>query len=135
MILQKVIIIIILLIIITMILYYRNKSKNIKILTRHCCSKSKNIKILMRQCCRWAIAAKQDKNAFIALLHANYAAGYLWALFDIANDNEIINNTGIDPVILKKKITNIQDISSRNMMTQCDMQIEDKYLFTIAGNL
>ena len=35
---------------------------------------------LVRQAARWSTAAKQDKNSMIAVLHANYGAGYLWAL-------------------------------------------------------
>ena len=32
----------------------------------------------------------------IAVLHANYGAGYLWALKDIATDSEIQKATGIN---------------------------------------
>ena len=58
---------------------------------------------LIRQAARWAAAAQQDKSPMIALLHANYGAGYLWALKDIASDQDIYNNTGIDVLQLKKK--------------------------------
>lgn len=38
-----------------------------------------NIKKLVRQTARWAIAADQDNNGYIANLHATYAMGYLMA--------------------------------------------------------
>ena len=43
---------------------------------------SKNINTLIRQAARWSVAAQQDESPIIALLHANYGAGYLWALKD-----------------------------------------------------
>ena len=46
-------------------------------------------KKLVRQAARWSTAAKQDNNSMIAVLHANYGAGYLWALKDIINTNTI----------------------------------------------
>ena len=48
------------------------------------------ISTLLRQSARWAIASTQDDSAMISLLHANYAAGYLWAVKDIYSDVEII---------------------------------------------
>ena len=62
------------------------------------------VDILVRQTARWATAAKQDKNILIAVLHANYAAGYLWALKDIASDEEIETVTNTKVSILEKKI-------------------------------
>ena len=56
------------------------------------------IKIMVRSCARWAVASLQDKSPLIAVLHANYAAGYLWALQDCFTDEEIINATGIDVI-------------------------------------
>lgn len=50
---------------------------------------NKMINTLVRQTSRWATASKQDINILIAVLHANYAAEYLWALKDIASDEEI----------------------------------------------
>ena len=66
--------------------------------------KENAIKNLLRQSSRWAIAAKQDKSPIITLLHANYAAGYLWALKDIATDNDIKSITGIDIIKFKQKM-------------------------------
>ena len=52
------------------------------------------IKVLTRQAARWSTAAKQDKNSMVAVLHANYGAGYLWALKDIASSEQIKSATG-----------------------------------------
>ena len=46
------------------------------------------IKILYRQCARWAAASIQDEATIIKMLHANYAAGYLWAIKDIVSCKE-----------------------------------------------
>ena len=51
--------------------------------------KKSHIETLIRQASRWSVAAQQDDSPIIALLHANYGAGYLWALKDIATDQEI----------------------------------------------
>ena len=53
------------------------------------------IKTLVRQAARWSSAAKQDKNPMIAVLHSNYGAGFLWALKDIATQDQIEKATGI----------------------------------------
>lgn len=42
-----------------------------------------NIKRLVRQTARWATAADQDLNGYIANLHATYAMGYLMAIREI----------------------------------------------------
>ena len=39
--------------------------------------KVRTIRTLLRQSARWALASQQDKSPLIALLHANYGAGYL----------------------------------------------------------
>ena len=57
---------------------------------------NKAIEKLVRQSARYATAAQQDASPVIAVLHANYAAAYLYALKDIATDSQIHNATGID---------------------------------------
>lgn len=66
------------------------------------------IRILLRQAARYTSAANQDNNLLVALLHANYGAGYLWALMDIASPDDIIN---IYPELKKYReiILNTQD--------------------------
>lgn len=83
------------------------------------CKNTDAIKILARQCSRWAVAATQDKSPIIALLHANYAAGYLWALKDIATDIEIEEVLDADIKIFIKKIVDIQDASSKLVSSKC----------------
>tara|TARA_B100000686_G_C16544683_1_gene839249 strand:+ start:382 stop:753 length:372 start_codon:yes stop_codon:yes gene_type:complete len=93
-----------------------------------------SIKILTRQAARWSTASKQDENAMIAVLHANYGAGYLWALKDIATASQIREITGIDIVKFEKEIIEIQDNATKKMIKLCPDYAPDKnYLTTIAG--
>jgi hypothetical protein len=45
---------------------------------RYICLYEDAIKILYRQCARWAAASVQDDATIIKMLHANYAAGFLF---------------------------------------------------------
>ena len=93
------------------------------------------IHTLTRQTARWAIASQQDKSPFIALLHANYAAGYLWALKDIASTEDIKNVTGINMLDLEKRIIKIQDDASQRAIQVCpgfSGEETDTYLAKIA---
>ena len=69
-----------------LVLVMQNKSRGL----------THSIKKLVRQSARYATAAQQDKSPAIAILHANYAVAYLYALKDIASDSQIHNATGID---------------------------------------
>lgn len=92
------------------------------------------IDTLIRQCARWAIAAQQDKNVIIAVLHANYAAGYLWALRDIASDVEIQNLSGVDIIKFRDEITKIQDTATLKLNAACPkFSVSNTYLMQIAG--
>lgn len=95
------------------------------------------IKTLLRQSSRWAVAAYQDKSPIISLLHANYAAGYLWALKDIATDIEIKDITNIDIIKFTNKITNIQDKSTRKVSSSCPQFLDniDRELAKLGGDL
>ena len=55
----------------------------------------------------------------IAVLHANYGAGYLWALKDIINTNTIEKKTGIDMMKFEDEIVKIQDEVTKNMAKLC----------------
>ena len=95
---------------------------------------NKNIKTLVRQAARWSTAAEQDDSPLIRVLHANYGAGYLWALTDIANDDEIENATGINMKIFKDNIVRIQDTSTMKMIKLCpNYAPEPSYLTSIGG--
>lgn len=79
----------------------------------------KNIKTLLRQVARWAVAAEGDRDPMIAVLHANYAAGYLWALNDIATTEEIESATGINYLQFRDKITKVQDNATFKVVQAC----------------
>jgi len=81
--------------------------------------KKESIKTLVRQATRWSVASVQDKNPMIAVLHANYGAGYLWALKDIATDSEIEGATGINVLKFRDEITKIQDDANKKMYRAC----------------
>jgi len=89
---------------------------------------------LTRQSARWTTAARQDKNAMIQVLHANYGTGYLWALKDIATDTEIKNATGIDILEFEKEIVKTQDEATLRMAKICPKYAPEKsYLTSIGG--
>ena len=90
---------------------------------------------LVRQTARWATAAQQDTSPLIALLHANYATGYLWALKDIATDTQINRQAGIDLQKFEQHILNVQDATTKKVLKACpEFAGEvDLYLSTIAG--
>ena len=97
--------------------------------------KEKSIKTLIRQSARWAVAAGQDESPMIACLHANYAAGYLWALRDIATDQEIEQFGEIDVLKFKKKIIDVQDKATKYAAFKCPEYKGkiDEYLAKISG--
>jgi hypothetical protein len=99
--------------------------------------KNDSVEILARQAARWAAAAQQDESPLIALLHANYAAGYLWALLDISTDKEIFDTIGLDISEFKRKIINIQDFATKRVSNICPQFAGDidKYLLSIAGDI
>lgn len=94
-----------------------------------------NIEKLVRQTARWATAAQQDASPLISMLHANYAAGYLWALKDIATPTEIHKATGVNLKQFEEHIVNVQDSTTKKVIKVCP-QFKgevDLYLATIAG--
>ena len=95
-----------------------------------------SLEILVRQAARWAVAADQDESPMIALLHANYAAGYLWALQDIATPAEVTLYTGVDSHQLKKEIIAIQDKCTQRLARLCPDFIgrgTNSWLAAVAG--
>ena len=101
------------------------------IIRKKSCNKNEIVKTLLRQSARWSVAAKQDTNPIIAVLHANYGAAYLWALLDIIKTSDI---KGVDMIRFKKDITDIQDSATQNMIKLCpNIQPDNSYLSIIAG--
>lgn len=93
------------------------------------------IKQLLRQSARYATAAQQDAAPLMAVLHANYAAAYMYAMLDIATDSQIHNMTGVDMKKFREHITNVQDMVTKKTVDKCpEFAGEiDLYLSTIAG--
>ena len=94
-----------------------------------------SIKQLMRQAARYATAAQQDAAPLMAVLHANYAAAYMYAMLDIATDSQIHNMTGVDMKKFREHVTNVQDMVTKKTVDKCpEFAGEiDLYLSTIAG--
>ena len=105
--------IIILILIIIFLIYIINQNKNDSI------GKKEIIFTLLRQASRWTNAALQDKSPLVAVLHSNYGTGYLWALHDIATDDEITEVLGFDSKKFTKLITNVQDNITMNLIKTC----------------
>jgi hypothetical protein len=113
-----------------LIFYLSNKSK-----TEDTLKINQVIEVMVRSCSRWAVASLQDSSPLIAVLHANYAAGYLWALQDCFTDKQIYNVTGIDIIKFQKRITQVQDIATRGLVSVCPKYASDLdiYLSKISG--
>lgn len=96
-----------------------------------------HVQKLMRQSAKFATMAQQDESPMVAVLHANYAAAYLWALKDITNPREINRHTGVDLNKFEEHILNIQDMISKKVVKKCpEFAGEvDLYLSTIANKI
>ena len=98
------------------------------------------INTLVRQASRWSTAAKQDKSPLIALLHANYGAGYLWELKDIFTDQEIEKATGMNVLEFRDEIVEIQDqanlkvIKAARASTSCKSMSSEYLVPPLVGN-
>jgi hypothetical protein len=96
---------------------------------------NKAIEKLVRQSARYAVAAQQDASPVIAVLHANYAAAYFYALKEFATNSQIHNATGIDVNKFKEHVTNVQDMVTRKTSEKCPEFVGevDIYLAQIGG--
>mgnify|MGYP001336823216 FL=1 len=96
---------------------------------------NKLINKLVRQTARWGTAASQDDNPVIAVLHANYAAGYLWALKDIATKEEIESTANINMNKFQKNIVDTQDKTNKILVKLCPnfVKTDNPYLAKIGG--
>jgi hypothetical protein len=112
-------------IIFVLYLMMKNKTRNM----------NSAIEKLVRQSARYAVAAQQDASPVIAILHANYAAAYFYALKDIASESQIHNATGIDVKKFKEHVTNVQDMVTRRTSEKCPEFVGevDIYLAQIGG--
>jgi len=97
-------------------------------------SKNKAINTLAKQSARWSTAASQDKNPMIAVLHANYGAGYLWAIGDIATSSEFENATGLNYEKFRDEVISVQEKATRNAIITCpQFGPNPTYLTSVAG--
>ncbi len=78
----------------------------------------KSVQILYRQTARYAVAASQDQQPVIAVLHANYAMGYLLALKDLVTAEEFKRTTGQDLLNFEQEIAKIQDDATLRLVKQ-----------------
>ena len=92
-----------------------------------------NINKLIRQTARWATAAAQDTNPYIANLHATYSVGYLMALREIYDDDTINKLGNINVRRLEEEVTKIMDGAISQLIQICpEGQPKNKYLAFLA---
>ena len=93
------------------------------------------IRTLLRHAGRWAIAAVQDNEPAIRMLHANYAVGYMLALREVASDAQVLAVTGYDPFDLFQELLQIQDNAMHQAAAACPTMVPSpRWLAEIAGD-
>ena len=135
---MKLLYLLVLIVIIVIYLVF-NKKYNISKRRKECnCRREREIaQKLVRQTARWSLAAVQDENPAIAVLHANYGAGYLWAIKDNFTPEEVREYTDIDFMELENDVVGIQDNSNRKLFASCSTLIPGEYkgLLKAAGEI
>ncbi len=91
------------------------------------------IQALLRQTARWTVAAEQDANPMIALMHANYGVATLDALRQVASDADVIAVTGYDPRQIHDHVTSVQDWAARRFAQYVPELVPDSPMAVIAG--
>lgn len=86
----------------------------------------KKIQILVKQASRYAVAAEQDESLGIAMLHANYGAAYMYALFDIYTEEQIKKAVDIDLEKFKLEIRNAQSKTTKKLYGTCPSVMPSK---------
>lgn len=79
----------------------------------------KAIYTMYRQCARYALASEQDEAEIVKVLHANYAAGYLWAIKDITTGEDFKRVTGEDLLTFENEIVKVQDKAALALLNKC----------------
>jgi hypothetical protein len=88
---------------------------------------------LIRQTSRWAVAAEQDTNPYIANLHATYSLGYLMALREIYSDDIIKKLVKVDVRKLETEVTRIMDDAVKLLNVVCpEGKPKNRYLAFLA---
>ena len=96
------------------------------------------IKKLIRQSSRFSLAAEQDLNPLIKILHSNYGAAYLFALKDIFSETEINDAIGGKNNRLKfeSEVIKIQDKTSKEVINYCpSINNQNNFLSKLAGKI
>ena len=97
------------------------------------------IETLVRQSSRYAFAAEQDESPLVSVLHANYAAGYLWALKDVVNEKDINAYLGANKLKqLSAYVTQVQDKATKEATRVCPSFIGasgNPLVASLAGNI
>lgn len=91
------------------------------------------IQTLLRQASRWTVAAEQDTNPLICVLHANYGMAYITALRQVASDAEVIQVTGYDPREVEAYIAEVQDWAVHSFAPHVPHMVPDSPIAVIAG--
>lgn len=89
------------------------------VLERRASAPAPRIQVLYRQSARYAVAASQDQSPVIAVLHANYAMGYLLAIKDLVTAEEFKTATGTDLLNFEREIARIQDQVTLRLVKGC----------------
>jgi hypothetical protein len=74
---------------------------------------------MVKKCAKWATTAQQDESPYLAVMHANYASGYLMALKDTATEAEIGKKAGLDFKQFESHIMNVQDMVNKRVIQKC----------------
>ena len=80
---------------------------------------TKTLKNLLAQSTRWSTIAQQDQNLVVALMHVNYALGFLKASRRLASDADIQKITGTNVVELHFLMENQQADLIQQISTAC----------------
>jgi hypothetical protein len=106
------------------------------------CDNSNNIsndinkaRILIRQSARYAHAARQDEDQLIALLHANYGSGYLFAAKDIFPETVLVKlfSSYDEYKDFEQGVIKIQDTVNTRTVDNCPNIVSTKDIITKMG--
>jgi len=81
--------------------------------------RQKILSILLRGVGRWSTASRGDESPLIRLLHANYAAGYLWAILDAFDSSEIEEVSQVSYQTIRDEVTKTQDLATKAVVKAC----------------
>lgn len=74
---------------------------------------------MLRQVTRWILAAKQDQDPAVQLLHANYAVGNLDLIRQLFTDEHVERETGHNPLTLHREAIALQDQAQQRLQVLC----------------